>query len=85
MCEISNCVRGKEEGRIDMPKGSPSKQTIASEKYQKKAGYVAKAFKLKKDIVEEFEKACEKDGVAQSAKITEFMKKYIEEKNMQKK
>ena len=27
-----------------MPKGNPSAQTIASEKYQKKAGYMAKKF-----------------------------------------
>ena len=34
-----------------MPKGNPSAQTIASEKYQKKAGYMAKSFKLKRDIL----------------------------------
>ena len=30
-----------------MPKGNPSKQTIASEKYQKKAGYKSKSYKFK--------------------------------------
>lgn len=65
-----------------MPVGSPSKQTIASEKYQKKAGYISKAYKLKKEVTEAFAKACDKDGVAQSAKLTELMLKYIEEKNI---
>lgn len=57
-----------------MPKGSPNKQTIASEKYQKKAGYMVKGFKLKRDIVEQFEKVCEEENVSQAAKITELMK-----------
>ena len=47
-----------------MPKGNPSAQTIASEKYQKKAGYMAKSFKLKRDIVEQFEEACRQPGGA---------------------
>ncbi len=62
-----------------MPKGNPTPQTIASEKYQKKAGYMTKGFKLKRDLVEEFEKACKKAGVSQASKITELMKQFIEE------
>lgn len=62
-----------------MPKGSPNKQTIASEKYQKKAGYMTKGFKLKREVVEEFEKTCEKAGTSQAAQITKMMKKFIEE------
>lgn len=46
-----------------MPKGNPSKQTVASEKYQKKAGYKVKSFKLKDDIADRFALACEKAGV----------------------
>lgn len=62
-----------------MPKGSPNKQTIASEKYQKKAGYMVKSFKLKRDVVEQFETACEKAGTSQAAQITKMMKAFIEE------
>lgn len=62
-----------------MPKGNPTPQTIASEKYQKKAGWMTKGFKLKRDVVEEFEEACEKAGVSQARKITELMKQFIEE------
>lgn len=67
------------EGVEEMPKGNPTPQTIASEKYQKKAGWMTKGFKLKRDVVEEFEEACEKAGVSQASKITELMKQFIEE------
>lgn len=62
-----------------MPKGNPSKQTIASEKYQKKAGYIAKSYKLKREVVEQFQQACERQGVSQAGKIMELMQKFIEE------
>lgn len=62
-----------------MPKGSPSKQTLASEKYQKKAGYKVKGFILKCDVAERFAEACERAGVSQAEKITELMEKFISE------
>lgn len=62
-----------------MPKGNPNPQTIASEKYQKKAGYMTKGFKIKREIAERFERACEKAGVSQAAKITELMLGFAEE------
>ena len=64
-----------------MPAGSPKPQTVASEKYQKKAGWIAKSFKLKKDLVEQFADACEKAGVSQAGRISEMMKAFIEEQN----
>jgi hypothetical protein len=64
-----------------MPKGSPSPQTIASEKYQKKAGYMTKGFKIKRDVAEAFEDACEKAGVSQAGKITELMLLFVDEVN----
>lgn len=64
-----------------MPVGSPKPQTIASEKYQKKAGWMTKGFKLKRELVEEFEQACQKAGVSQAGKISELMKQFIEEVN----
>ncbi|MBS6519076.1 MAG: chemotaxis protein [Clostridiales bacterium] len=64
-----------------MPIGSPKPQTIASEKYQKKAGWMTKGFKLKRELVEEFEQACQKTGVSQAGKISELMKQFIEEVN----
>lgn len=60
-----------------MPKGNPSRQTIASEKYQKKAGYKMKGFKLKGDVADRFAKACEENGESQAAAITRLMEMYI--------
>ena len=62
-----------------MPKGNPNAQTIASEKYQKKAGYITKGFKLKRDVAEQFASACEKAGVSQASQITAMMKVFIEQ------
>ena len=65
-----------------MPKGKPNPQTIASEKYQKKAGYMTKGFKLKRDLVEAYEEACKIACVSQAGKIAELMQKFIEETKM---
>lgn len=62
-----------------MPIGKPNAQTIASEKYQKKAGYISKSYKLKKEIVEQFQQACEKQGVSQAGKIMELMQAFVKE------
>lgn len=62
-----------------MPIGKPKPQTIASEKYQKKAGYMTKGFKLKRDVVEAFEKACAEVGVSQASQITKMMKEFVAE------
>lgn len=40
-----------------MPKGSPNPQTIASQNYQQKAGYMTKGFKIKREVAERFERA----------------------------
>lgn len=61
-----------------MPKGMPNKNTIRVERYQKKAGYHVKSFKLRGDIAERFAQACEREGVGQAAKITELMQAYID-------
>lgn len=37
-----------------MPKGKPNSQTLASQKWNAKAGYVAKTYKLKKDVADAF-------------------------------
>lgn len=60
-----------------MPKGEPKSQTIATEKYQKKAGYMTKGFKLKRELVEQFEEACKATGESQASVISEFMREYI--------
>ena len=67
-----------------MPKGEPTKQTIATDKYQKKAGYKVKGFKLKGDVADRFADACDKAGVSQAQKITELMEGFINEVNATK-
>lgn len=62
-----------------MPKGNPKLQTIATEKYQKKVGYMVKGFKLKRELVERYEQACIRAGVNQTAQIRELMEKFISE------
>ena len=62
-----------------MPKGAPTVQTKASEKYQKKMGIIVKGFKMKKELSDEFKETCDKLGVAQSSVIIEFMQQFIDD------
>lgn len=56
-----------------MPIGKPNSQTTASQKYHEKIGMISKTYKLKKQVVDDFAKACEKAGVSQAKKLTEMM------------
>ena len=78
MDDTNNHQMDKED--IIMPKGEPSKQTIATEKYQKKAGYMTKGFKIKREVAEGFERACKEAGVSQAAQITKMMREFVESK-----
>lgn len=60
-------------------------QTKATDKYQQKIGLIAKSFKIKKELADEFKAACEKAGVGQAATITKLMKQFIEEVEQQNK
>lgn len=62
-----------------MPIGSPKPQTIATTKYEKKAGWVSKSYKLKKEVVEAYADACDKAGVSAAGQLTKMMKQFIEE------
>lgn len=64
-----------------MPKGDPNRQTKATDRYQKKAGYKSKSFKLRGDVAERFAAACDRAGVSQAAKITELMEAFIKTVN----
>ncbi|MFA9465338.1 MAG: chemotaxis protein [Velocimicrobium sp.] len=54
----------------------PKRQTIASKKYQEKIGLVPKTYKLKKEIVEDFAKACDKASISQAAQLTKMMQEF---------
>lgn len=62
-----------------MPKGNPTAQTRASQRYQEKAGYMTKGFKLKRSLVEEYVSACGEAGTNPTAEVRKFMEKFIEE------
>ena len=47
-------------------------------KWNKKAGYVAKSYKLKKDTVEAFAEACKTAGVSQAGQLTKMMNDFIQ-------
>ncbi len=64
-----------------MPVGSPKPQTVATKKYEQKAGWVSKSYKLKRDLVEQFAEACGKAGVSQAGQISKMMKEFIEKQN----
>lgn len=62
-----------------MPIGSPKPQTVATRKYEAKAGWISKSYKLKKEVVDNFAKACDKKGVSAAGQLTKMMKQFIEE------
>lgn len=62
-----------------MPTGNPKPQTVASGKYQRKAGIIAKTYKLKRELVDQFAEACEIAGVSQAGQLSKMMKEFIEE------
>lgn len=62
-----------------MPKGNPTAQTLATEKYAKKVGLMSKSYKLKREIVEDFAEACDKRGTSQAGELMKFMQSFIEE------
>lgn len=82
MCCIRCYMYGKKEKlkgvKKLMPIGTPNTQTRATEKYQKKAGYISKSFKLKKELTDAFVEACNKNGESQASVISRYMKEYIE-------
>ena len=62
-----------------MPKGKPNSQTLASQKWNAKAWYVAKTSKLKKDVADAFAETCDKLGVSKASQLTRMMTEFIEE------
>ena len=56
----------------------PKPQTIASRKWNEKAGYRVKSISLKGDLLDEFAEACERTGVSQASVIADAMRAYID-------
>nr|DAM81770.1 MAG TPA: Proline dehydrogenase/DNA Complex, Proline, Utilization, DNA, DNA [Caudoviricetes sp.] len=53
------------------------KKIRPQEKWSKSNNYVAKSFKMYKELADEFKLACEKAGVSQSGQIVKMMKDFI--------
>lgn len=64
-----------------MPIGNPKPQTVATKKYEEKAGWISKSYKLKREVVESYAAACEKAGVSAAGQLTKMMKEFIKEQN----
>lgn len=62
-----------------MPVGNPKPQTVATKKYEAKAGWISKSYKLKKDVVERYATACDKAGVSAAGQLTKMMEQFIKE------
>jgi hypothetical protein len=52
-------------------------QTRATERYQEKAGTIAKTYKLKEADADAFKAACEANGESQAAVLTRLMAGYV--------
>lgn len=61
-----------------MPIGNPKAETRAKEKWNAKAGYVSKSYKLKEGIAKSFKEACESAGRSQASVLTELMTGFVE-------
>ena len=48
------------------------------DKWNAKAGYISKSYKLKRDVVESFAKACEQAQTSQAGQLTKMMQQFIE-------
>lgn len=53
------------------------KKIRPQDRWNAKAGYVSKTYKLKKEVVEEFAEACEKANVSQAGQLTKMMQDFI--------
>ena len=62
-----------------MPIGSPKPQTVATRKYEKKTGWMSKSYKMKKEVVDDFAKACELAGDSQAGQLMKMMQEFTEQ------
>lgn len=58
-----------------------SKQTLRNKRYQEKAGWMSKSYKMKRETVEAFAEACNKAGASQAGQLMKMMNEFTEEIN----
>ena len=67
--------------RKDMDYTNGLLKETPQDRWQKKAGYISKSYKLKKELVDEFKEACGKAGKSQAEVLTELMSEFIGRSN----
>lgn len=55
------------------------KKQRPQDKWDAKAGMIAKTYKVKKDDAEAFAEVCKANGVALGIKLSELMRQYVEQ------
>lgn len=58
-----------------------NKKIRPQDKWNAKAGYMSKSYKLKKELVEQFAVACDRAGVSQAGQLSKMMKEFIDSMN----
>lgn len=58
-----------------------SREPSPQEKWQKRNGYIAKTFKLRREVAEQFAAACTEEGVSQASQITKMMLDFCGNRN----
>ena len=59
--------------------GCDAEDCEVDQRYQDKAGWISKSYKLKREVVETFAEACERAGVSQAGQLSRMMKEYAEQ------
>lgn len=59
------------------------KKQRPQDRWNEKAGYISKSFKMYRATAEAFKAACEQAGVTQSQQIVKMMQAFIDEQNKQ--
>lgn len=54
------------------------------DRWNEKNHYIAKSFKMRQELAEEFKKACDAKGVSQSGQIVKMMTDFINEQTQKK-
>ena len=52
-------------------------QLTPQDKWQQNNGLIAKSYKLKRELVDEFKRTCDTMGISQAAAISELMSEFI--------
>ena len=60
------------------------KKVRPQDRWNAKAGLISKSYKLKRDLVEEFAKACKKENVSQASQLTKMMNDFLNDVNTKK-